>query len=463
MKILFIFPVTIFEDIPFAYYDKIIILEEPRYFTDFAFHKMKLVFHRASLKNYAEYIKSKCKIPIIYANFYDINASFYKKYTNHECYGYDCYDFPLETKINNALPNFIWHDSKNFLMSRKELIENKYKRQGAFYKSRREISKLLMSDNGTPYGGKYSFDDENRKKLESSQSFLAEDEIYYDEKNAINYINKHFPNNYGDCDICYYPTTFADAKHELRTFIRERLLNFTFQDAIIADNSSFPIARLYHSCISAPLNIGLITDQLILTELKDVFALLRKKFNNKSVKDAKKSSHFKLLCSTEGFLRQIIGWRHYMLGIYLREQNLRNSNFMGYTKKINFDKWWTGIGILPIDNCIEKIRKYAYAHHIERLMILGNFMFMKGYRPKDVYEIFMCWTIDAYDWVMVSNIFTMSQFASSTSYTTKPYYSSSKYILRMSDYKKGEWCEQWDEVYREFLQNNAFVKKYNRF
>jgi deoxyribodipyrimidine photolyase-related protein len=137
------------------------------------------------------------------------------------------------------------------------------------------------------------------------------------------------------------------------------------------------------------------------------------------------------------------------------EPDMYNDNFLKAHKKVD-ERYWLGTtNIKPIDAIIKNIVKYSYAHHIERLMYLGNWFLINKIDPKEVYNIFMQWSIDSYDWVMIGNVFGMSQFASNTM-MTKPYFSSSNYILKMSDFKKGEWCIKWDAQYYNFI--NTHIK-----
>lgn len=106
------------------------------------------------------------------------------------------------------------------------------------------------------------------------------------------------------------------------------------------------------------------------------------------------------------------------------------------------------------DNVVKKVLKNAYAHHIERLMVLGNYMLLKEYDPNEIYRWFMEMFIDAYDWVMVPNVYGMSQYADGGKMATKPYVSSSNYLLKMSDFKKGEWCKKWDDMFWNFIGKN---------
>jgi deoxyribodipyrimidine photolyase-related protein len=144
---------------------------------------------------------------------------------------------------------------------------------------------------------------------------------------------------------------------------------------------------------------------------------------------------------------------------------MRNNNYLNHNNKINnniYKKLWTATtNILPIDNIIQKIIRISYAHHIERLMYIGNFLLLCKIRPKDVYRMFMEWTIDAYDWVMVPNVFGMSTYSDGGMMMTRPYFSSSKYILRMSNYKKDKWCEIWDILYYNFIYSHQDILRKN--
>ena len=154
-------------------------------------------------------------------------------------------------------------------------------------------------------------------------------------------------------------------------------------------------------------------------------------------------------------MRQIIGWREYVRGIYdVKAEVLLRSNELGHYKKMT-DAWWKGTtGLPPVDVVIDKVNKYAYAHHIERLMILGNSMLLSEIDPVEVNEWFMTLFIDAYDWVMLPNVFGMSQYASGSLMTTKPYISGSNYILKMSHYKKDAWTETMDGLYWQFVDKH---------
>jgi deoxyribodipyrimidine photolyase-related protein len=165
------------------------------------------------------------------------------------------------------------------------------------------------------------------------------------------------------------------------------------------------------------------------------------------------------LNSLEGFVRQVIGWREFMRAVYiLRGQQQKEHNFWGLSSKIPYQFYDASTGIKPVDIIIERVLKNAYAHHIERLMVLGNFMLLCEIDPKEVYRWFMELFIDAYEWVMVPNVFGMSQYADGGMITTKPYISSSNYIRKMSDFKSGGWSEIWDSLFWRFIQKLMAVQ-----
>jgi len=161
------------------------------------------------------------------------------------------------------------------------------------------------------------------------------------------------------------------------------------------------------------------------------------------------------LNSTEGFVRQILGWREFIRGVYeVKGTEERTQNFWNFSRKIPPSFYDGTTGIEPIDDTIKKVLKTGYAHHIERLMILGNFMVLCEFDPDDVYQWFMELFIDAYDWVMVPNVYGMSLFADGGMMSTKPYISSSNYIMKMSNYKKGTWQETWDGLFWTFMDQH---------
>ncbi len=430
--------------------DNIYIIEEPRYFTDFKFHKLKLVYHRASMKKYYDQLKKKFPKNLHYIEYHKTD-DFYKelKGEKNSVSIINPGDFKLQKKLEKIFgKKLVLLENINFLVKIEELTSikdliyrNKKYSHEEFYKYQRKKLDIMMKDN-KPEGGKWSYDKMNRLALPRNLKVPAINSAPKNKyiKEAILYVNKHFASNYGDTTF-FYPIDHKSALKWLHQFLEERLKNFgPYEDAVSKDDPF-----IYHSVLSPMMNIGIITDTEVVTISYDYY-------NDNNIP----------IASFEGFIRQVIGWRNYVYTLYMLEgENMRTSNNMHHNNMLN-EKFWTGsTGILPVDNIISKIIKYSYCHHIERLMYLGNFMLLCMIHPDEVYRIFMEWTIDSYDWVMVPNVYGMSQAATDIM-MTRPYFSSSNYIVKMSTYKKdGKWDRIWDCLYYNFIDKNYDMIRHN--
>lgn len=446
-----IFPNQLFEKHPaLEQTTTIFMLEHPRFFTEFNFHKQKLILHRASMKYY-EHMMAQRGYRVFYIE-YDQNESFVallKKHQITHLHTATIDDTPLEMKLkkfcqqqNIAL--FI-HESPGFLTTRSELSnllgQKDHYLMNSFYIAQRKRLDILVHA-GKPKGGKWNYDFMNRMKFPQN---LQAPEIAHPKRTshvlkAINYVENNFNNNPGTTELFLWPTTHSQAHAALEDFLEHRLKQFgPYQDAI---DSQKPF--LFHSLLSSSINSGLLTPEQVLNKTLDF------------------AGHHKIpLSSLEGFIRQIIGWREFIRGIYLlKGEEQRSSNFFKHTRPLPTSFWSATTTIEPLDQTIKKIIKTGYAHHIERLMILGNFMLITETNPYDCYKWFMEFFIDAYDWVMVPNVFGMSQYADGGIMTTKPYFSGSHYIKKMSNYPKGSWCDVWDALYWNFVykQKNSIGK-----
>lgn len=435
-----IFPTQLYFSIDILkQFNNIYLIEEPKYFTYFKFHKLKLAYHRVTMKKYYQYLKSK-KLKVKYINFYNVTNDFYLNLQ----FGtfYDPIDKHLEKKLKKYLTcNII--DQCQFLISKKEIHENKnnFETNGKyyndkFYKYMRIKLDILIDKNKKPIGNKWSFDNENRIPLPKEITIPKLPKILNNDfiNEAKDYVNKHFKDNYGSLDYFIYPIDHKSSLKWLKNFLENRLDNFgPYEDAVSTEYNF-----IYHSVLTPMMNIGLLLD-------KDVINESIKFYENNKIS----------IASFEGFIRQIIGWRQYTYALYeLESDNLYSSNILNHTNKIS-NKWWESVNITPIDFLIDKIKKYAYVHHIERLMYLSNWMLLNEIDPKEVYRIFMEWTIDAYEWVMIPNIFGMGQYANPLM-MSRLYFSSSNYILKMSNFKNDDtnWTEIWNAVYYNFINNH---------
>ena len=447
-KAFLIFPHQLFKDTALPETaGEIYLIEEHLFFTQYKFHKNKLVFHRASMKYYANYLAEKNLI----VNYIEATEDLHDirllipHLANHdikEIAYYDVCDNWLQKRISSSCAahhiKSTKHPSPSFINDEKETttyFRNRKKfSQTDFYIYQRKKLQILLTPDQKPVGGKWTYDAANRLKYPKNKIPPA---VYYPSGNlffeeAKSYVSDHFANNHGKISsACLYPITHEQSEQWLSQFLEQRFYAFgEYEDAIVKKENI-----LHHSVLTPMLNTGLLLPMQIVEA-----ALVYATENNISIN------------SLEGFIRQIIGWREFIRGVYVVKGSFqRNANFWNFHRKIP-DSFYDGsTGIQPIDDTIKKINATGYCHHIERLMILGNFMLLNEFHPNEIYTWFMEMFIDAYDWVMVPNIYGMSQFADGGIMSTKPYISSSSYILKMSDYTKEAWCELWDGLFWRFM------------
>jgi len=446
-----IFQHQLFEEHPALDSERVIyLIEEFLFFRQYKFHKQKLVLHRSSMKFYHDYLERK-KLKVIYIDSTN-ELSDVRKLIPHlkqkgikEIHFADVADNWLEKRINQTAEKFeiTIHEypSPAFLNTKDELKKyfngkKKYSQTDFYIKQRKKFG-ILLNEDGSPVGGKWTFDTENRLKYPAAKkppkvNFPSENK-YYEE--AVKYVSVNFSDNYGDINKNFiYPNTFEESKKWFNEFLEKRFSEFgSYEDAIVAEEH-----LLHHSVLTPMLNIGLLTPKYTVEE---------------TLKYSKK--HKIPLNSVEGFIRQIIGWREFIRGVYETSGSYqRTRNYWGFKRKIPESFWNGTTGIEPLDITINIVLQAGYCHHIERLMVLGNFMLLCEFDPDEVYRWFMELFIDAYDWVMVPNVYGMSQFADDGLMATKPYISGSNYLMKMSDYKKGDWQLIWDGLFWRFMDKH---------
>lgn len=427
---------------------KIFLVEDRRFFSDFRYHKKKLVLHRASMRAYRDRLLQKTYDVqyIEFAKGEELRALFQRLQQERiaSVYLADVDDTELDRRIRDHSGEYgiraFFAESPNFFTSKQYVSE--FFRNAShyalthFYISQRKRLQILV-DHGKPAGGKWSFDPANRKRLPRNMKIpdirCADMNEYVRE--AMSYVAKHFPDHPGSVENFWYPVTHQDARKWLHEFLRSRFpLYGDYQDAIKKDHSF-----LFHSVLSPSLNIGLLDPRWIIEQ---------------AVQHA--DEHRIALHTVEGFIRQIIGWREFVRALYLLEGNRqRSSNFWNHGRTIPASFYDGTTGIEPLDNAIGRLLEHGYLHHIERLMVVGNFMLLCAIDPNAVYRWFMELFVDAYDWVMVPNVYGLSQYADGGLMTTKPYCSSSHYIRRMSDYPEGRWCRIWDALFWLFVSRHT--------
>ena len=410
-------------------------------------HKSKIALFFSAMRSYRDQLKNNSYKVIYYDANNNFSTSYFDKLLDivksnkiEKIEIYEIEDKPFERdflefcKTNNIeitfLPSPMFIDSRGSF--KHFLGDKKFHLQANYYKQMRKKKKLLLEDN-KPIGGRWSFDEDNRKKLPSGYEIpkLPIIKPYKEFSEISNVININFSNHPGELHS-WMPHSYEQIVEWLEIFFKERFNEFGHYEDAIDKNEHF----INHSVLSSSLNLGLITPKEVI---------------DKSIDYAEKNDI--PLNSLEGFIRQIIGWREFIRGIYQNYgDQMVKSNYWNHKNKLTA-AWYDGsTGIEPLDEAIKGAIKYGYTHHINRLMILSNIMNLCNIDPNEIYKWFMEMFIDSSDWVMVPNVYGMGTFADGGIFATKPYICGSSYILRMSNFKKGDWCDIVDGLYWKFIE-----------
>ena len=415
-------------------------------------HKNKILLFLSSMRSHADRLK-KSNFKIEYSTIEE--KTFKLDYTEklkktikskkiNEISSFEIEDKFFEKKISQFTKkeNIKWNivQSPMFLNSRqnfkKYLSKLKKPFMAVFYKDTRRELNILINKDGTPEGGKWSFDEDNRNKLPKNISIPKFPKIKETShtKKLKHIIEKYFKDHPGNVENFWFATEYEDVVKLLNFFIKEKSNLFgDYEDAVDQKDNI-----LFHSALSPYLNLGLITPELILKKILDFHKKNKIRLN-----------------SLEGYIRQVIGWREFMRGIYQSYSNeMETRNFFKQNRKMK-KSWYDGsTGLPPLDYAIKNALKYGWSHHIERLMILSNIMNLCEIKPNIVYKWFMEMFVDSSDWVMVPNVYGMGLFSDGGIFATKPYICGSSYFMKMMDFKKGEWCNTMDGLYWRFINRN---------
>ena len=461
-----IFPQQLFVEHPCLSHttNRVYLVEDDLFFGDSTysqcFHQQKLQLHFASMAYYYDYLRANkcdCEYLKFQPNIPSQTHLFAQltKQNITQIHTVDPVDYILKQRLeNNAKANNIeitWHKTPGFLNTQRQnsAYRDSKKRwfMADFYRHQRTRFNILM-EGDKPISGRWSFDEENRKKIPKKEitnipamQFSIKTQYH---TQAIERINADFSEHPGNGQTVIYPVTHEDAQLWLTAFFEQRFKHFgPFEDAIVEGQN-----WLYHSVLTPMLNIGLLTPKQVISQAIEYA-----------------DEHEVDLASLEGFVRQIIGWREFMRATYSDiGVSMRTQNHWQHKRKIPSAFYTGDTGITPLDDTIKRIIHTGYCHHIERLMVLGGFFFLCEFEPDEIYRWFMDMFIDSYDWVMVPNVYAMSQHADGGQITTKPYFSGSNYIIKMSHYKKGAWSDIWDALYwRWIIKNHAELKKNHRW
>jgi len=471
---LLLFPNQLFTEIFLLPHDRLICLvEDTLFFKDTtrstSFAKIKLCYTRATMKRFEARLKEHGFSNVHYISFSRVEDSGLElcisKHRNSFEH-YDVMDYLLQAKLKRFKSVKLVRLSHNpaFLFNSEELATYKKAHpkntflQTSFYRHFRHQTGILMTRSGAYKGGKLSFDGENRARLppglKAPVTFdsSTENENLFIWKEALDYVKKQFDDHPGDLQAIealidgtlpeFFAIDHEGAERHLEKFVAERLEPFgPYQDSFkpfpedktLPTESELACGTLFHSCLSPYINSGLLSPQQVLDRV--VY-------------------HEGNISSLEGFVRQILGWREFVRFVYQEKgEEMRASNQLCNDRVLD-DRWYKGtLGVPPVDQAIQFGFRYGYLHHILRLMVVANFMNLSRVIPNDMYRWFMDFSLDAYDWVMIGNVYGMASFASSVM-STKPYICGSNYVLKMSNYKRGPWSDTWDGLYYRFLDAN---------
>ena len=412
-------------------------------------HQQKIVLFLAAMRAYADELRDR-GYDVRYEqlavdddrDYEDKLASAVQSMDTEHLWHFEIEDKPMEKRIvefaerRNLTRKPL--RSPMFTCSRERFAEYAKDRtrllMGDFYKQQRRHLGLLLDPAGEPRGGQWSFDADNRKKLPKSVTIP---DIRWPERGphvreVIALVEARFADHPGEAAEFNWPTTRQQAREWLDDFVDHRLESFgPYEDAMTTRS-----ATAFHSALTPCLNLGLLTPDEVIQRVME------------RADDVP-------IASLEGFVRQVIGWREFVRGIYRTHgDEQERSNFWNHSRDFT-PSWYDGTtGIVPLDDTIKTAQKLGWMHHIPRLMVLGNLMTLCEIRPDHAHRWFMEMTIDSSEWVMGPNVYGMGIYSDGGLFATKPYICGSNYLLKMSDYGKGPWCDVVDGLYWRFIDKH---------
>ena len=412
-------------------------------------HQQKIVLFLAAMRSYSDSLCSAGYTvdyqrldPDSRKTYEDRLLETLRAFGYREVQHFEIEDKPMEARLLDFARSYELHrtelPSPMFLCSRAEFRDYAASKSqllmADFYKQQRWRLGILVEPDGRPLGGKWSYDADNRKKLPRNVTppdvpWTTGDGHVED---VVEVVGRNFGHHPGDASDFCWPTTREQALEWLDDFIAKRLESFgPYEDALSTRSQT-----VYHSLLSPFLNLGLLTPAEVVDKVV-----------------ARQNTA--AIASVEGFVRQVIGWREFIRGVY-REfgEEQESRNFWSHERELT-DAWYDGTtGIPPLDDAIKTAQRLGWTHHIPRLMVLGNLMTLCEIRPAVAHRWFMEMFVDSSEWVMGPNVYGMGLFSDGGIFATKPYICGSNYLLKMSDYPKGPWCEVVDGLYWRFIDRH---------
>lgn len=435
-----------------------------------AHHKKKIAFIFAAMRHFAEELRDQ-GFTVDYVELDDAkNLGSFDLELERAIEKYQPQKISLTEPSEYRVWQKVWHWKKiykitfeifpdsRFLCSQSEFRNwakgKKQLRLEFFYREMRKKHKILLDATNKPIGGKWNYDIENRKAPKTGMKSPAR---ISHKKDAItlqvlDLVAEKFPRNFGDLLPFHFAVNREQALLEAKHFIDELLINFgDYQDAMVSGEP-----YLYHSLLSCYINVGLLEPLEICKMAESAYYAGTAPLN-----------------AVEGFIRQILGWREYVRGIYwLKMPDYLENNFLN-AKRALPEFYWTGeTQMFCLSEVVKQTKEHSYSHHIQRLMITGNFALIAGIAPKEVHEWYLAVYADAFEWVEAPNTLGMALHADGGLMASKPYAASGKYISRMSNFCKscrfdpeisvGENACPFNALYWNFLQENEAQLKNNQ-
>ena len=413
-------------------------IAEMRQETDYVLHHIqKVVAFFEAMAQFAAWLESRGKRVIYYqldnsANTQHLRKNIAQLVQRHGIEKFE-YQLPDEYRLDQQLKQLSDDlsieceavDSEHFLTDHDELAEffrdSKSLLMESFYRHMRRKHDILINADGEPAGGKWNYDQSNRRKWQGQPEIPNAKGFRKDVRRTLKRIEKAGVETFGNIDPQNFswPTNRADALKVLRYFCEKLLVHFgDYQDAMDPEQ-----VYLFHSRLSFAMNSKLLHPREVID------AVIEHWQQNKNVIS---------INEVEGFVRQILGWREYMRGVYWREMpGYARCNRLGNHNDLPDFYWTADTKMRCLHHAIKNSLEHAYAHHIQRLMITGNFALLAQVHPDQVDTWYLGIYIDAIEWVEITNTRGMSQFADGGLVATKPYISSGSYIHKMSNYCEG--------------------------
>jgi deoxyribodipyrimidine photolyase-related protein len=411
-------------------------------------HKQKLVLFLAAMRNYADELK-RAGYEVCYHRLESDDSRSYEdkltatvqKFGCTRAATFEVEDRFMETRLAS------WADAHSvdlsieqspmFLCSRDRFSAfaagKEHLSMADFYKAERQRLRILIESDGSPTGKQWSFDKDNRKRLPKKIKLpelpALKNQAHVSDVEAL--VEERFADHPGTSGPCWLPVSRKVAQVWLEDFVAQRLPQFgPYEDALTQRSRS-----VFHSVLSSSLNLGLLMPDEVVARVLDAATKENLPLN-----------------SVEGFVRQVIGWREFVRGVYrVRGDEQSSTNYWGHRRR-PAATWYSGeTGIPPLDQAIRTAWQYGWDHHIPRLMVVGNLMTLSEIAPAEAWNWFMEMYVDSSDWVMGPNVYGMALFSDGGIFATKPYICGSNYLLKMSDHERGSWCDVVDGLYWRFI------------